>query len=157
MNRAWIPAGALAGVSVAGLLALGPLTDSMSTKPPIPDRIAAPAPITAKTTEVPVSLDYATQGRTETAALTKPHGGKAVAARITTNSDIGQVALRSSKKASAPVKQATTAKKKKAAPRQTSIGTSGESSNSDSGLTGSGSSAATQLGEQGTTLGSDAP
>ena len=31
MNRAWIPAGALAGVSVAGLLALGPVTDSLST------------------------------------------------------------------------------------------------------------------------------
>ena len=31
MNRAWIPAGALAGVSVAGLIALGPLTDSLST------------------------------------------------------------------------------------------------------------------------------
>ncbi len=31
MNRAWIPAGALAGMSVAGLLALGPVTDSLST------------------------------------------------------------------------------------------------------------------------------
>ena len=31
MNRAWIPAGALAGVSVAGLIALGPLTDSLGT------------------------------------------------------------------------------------------------------------------------------
>ena len=31
MNRAWIPAGALASVSVAGLIALGPLTDSLGT------------------------------------------------------------------------------------------------------------------------------
>ena len=32
MNRAWIPAGALAGVSVAGLIALGQLTDSLGSQ-----------------------------------------------------------------------------------------------------------------------------
>ena len=36
MNRAWIPAGALAGMSVAGLIALGPLTDPLSTPVPFP-------------------------------------------------------------------------------------------------------------------------
>ena len=38
MNRAWIPAGALASVSVAGLIALGPLTDSLGTTRVVPDR-----------------------------------------------------------------------------------------------------------------------
>ena len=49
MNRAWIPAGALAGVSVAGLLALGPLTDSMThaTSRSRPQS-RSPAPTTAK-------------------------------------------------------------------------------------------------------------
>ena len=37
MNRAWIPAGALASVSVAGLIALGPLTDSLGTTVSVPD------------------------------------------------------------------------------------------------------------------------
>ena len=37
MNRAWIPAGALAGVSVAGLIAIGPLlTDSLTTNASFP-------------------------------------------------------------------------------------------------------------------------
>ena len=38
MNRAWIPAGALAGVSVAGLIALGPLTNSLTQQPLLPVR-----------------------------------------------------------------------------------------------------------------------
>ena len=38
MNRAWIPAGALASVSVAGLIALGPLTDSLHTPRVVPVR-----------------------------------------------------------------------------------------------------------------------
>ena len=40
MNRAWIPAGALAGVSVAGLIALGPLTDSLEHAGVLPARRA---------------------------------------------------------------------------------------------------------------------
>ena len=43
MNRAWIPAGALAGVSVAGLIALGPLTDSMGTPVPFPTTVPCPS------------------------------------------------------------------------------------------------------------------
>ena len=43
MNRAWIPAGALAGVSVAGLIAMGPLlTDSLGTDLPFPTSVATP-------------------------------------------------------------------------------------------------------------------
>ena len=38
MNRAWIPAGALASVSVAGLIALGPLTDSLQHAGVVPVR-----------------------------------------------------------------------------------------------------------------------
>ena len=45
MNRAWIPAGALAGVSVAGLLALGPLTDSIGTQVAFPDPVPVKAPV----------------------------------------------------------------------------------------------------------------
>ena len=50
MNRAWIPAGALAGVSVAGLIALGQLTDSLDSKVDFPSNVtvdssaAKPAP-----------------------------------------------------------------------------------------------------------------
>ena len=42
MNRAWIPAGALASVSVAGLIALGSLTDSLGT----PVTFSASVPVT---------------------------------------------------------------------------------------------------------------
>ena len=44
MNRAWIPAGALAGVSVAGLIALGQVTDSLSTPVSFPSSVAVTTP-----------------------------------------------------------------------------------------------------------------
>ena len=46
MNRAWIPAGALAGVSVAGLIALGPLTNSLTQQPSFPSVVTVSVPQT---------------------------------------------------------------------------------------------------------------
>jgi hypothetical protein len=159
MNRAWIPAGALASVSVAGLIALGPLTDSMGTKVSFPTSVSAPDQSGARTTVLPVRIDYSIKGTTdtETAALTR--GGEAAAA-TSANSDAGRVGYRVRSSGTATAKTKTTKVKTKAPAkqkRQTSIGTSGESNNGDSGLTGVGSSGSPQLGEQGTTLGSDAP
>lgn len=170
MNRAWIPAGALAGVSVAGLIALGPLTDSLNTQVTFQPSIAsAPetSPGNAGPSSVPVSITLkGAVGDTSTAALvTKTKGGRIAPA---TSGDAGQVGYRvhstssSTPTSSAHVTTSTTAAtpppatKKKAVKRQTSIiGTIGEQ-NGDSGLAG-GSKGTTSLGEQSSTPSSNAP
>jgi hypothetical protein len=160
MNRAWIPAGALASVSVAGLLALGPLTDSMGTKVSFPVSVSAPKQSPASTTDVPVKYDVdSASGVTQTAALAR--GGESES--FTPNTDTGQVGfhVRSSGSATSKVKITTkaatkaSAKKKKVTKRATSITGIGET-NSTSGLTG-GSGASTDLGEQAPTPSSDTP
>ena len=139
MNRAWIPAGALAGVSVAGLLALGPLTDSLNTQVTFQTCIAsAPliSPGNAGPSSVPVSITLkGAVGDTSTAALvTKTKGGRTAPA---TSGDAGQVGYRvHSTSSSTPTTSphATTqttaatppaAAKKKSVKRQTIIGTIG--------------------------------
>ena len=95
MNRAWIPAGALAGVSVAGLLALGPVTDSLST----PVEFASICSRCAAGNEKPKVVragERQCEGR-RTAPRprpSKPRGGQAAAS--TTNTDTGFVANRRS-------------------------------------------------------------
>jgi hypothetical protein len=158
MNRAWIPAGALAGVSVAGLLAMGPLTDSMSTPVSFPQAVTVVQPATSakQSSSVPVSLNLKSAvGSTETAALNTNRGGQASA--FTTSGSEGQVALKlhsqvSTHTATATVTQSTTtntatppAKPKKVVKRLQLIGTVGET-NSDSGFA-SGSSGKTSTGE----------
>ena len=78
MNRAWIPAGALAGVSVAGLIALGPLTDSLSSPVSFPPSVTVKQAASTASTAVPVRLNKPVVGKTQTAAL-KPRGGRAPA------------------------------------------------------------------------------
>ena len=159
MNRAWIPAGALAGVSVAGLLAMGPLTDSMSTPVSFPQAVTVVQPATSakQSSSVPVSLNLKSAvGSTETAALKTNRGGQASAS--TTSGSEGQVALKLHSQVSthtATVTQSTTttttntatppAKPKKVVKRLQLIGTVGET-NSDSGFA-SGSSGKTSTGE----------
>jgi hypothetical protein len=168
MNRAWIPAGALAGVSVAGLIALGPLTDSLNTHVTFPRSIdAAPAtsPNKARAT-VPVSINVKRPvGDTSTAALVKTRGGQS-SVTLSTSSDTGQVAFKkfhstsngtatASHTSSAAIATPPAKPKKKAVKRQTSIGTIGEQ-NGDSGLAG-GSKGTSSLGEQSGTPSSSAP
>jgi hypothetical protein len=156
MNRAWIPAGALAGVSVAGLLAMGPLTDSMSSPVsfPQPVTVAQPSTVAKQSSSVPVSLTVKSAvGSTETAALRTNRGGHASA--FTTSGSEGQVALKLHSQVSTHTATAVThsttptatppAKPKKVVKRLQSIGTVGET-NSDSGFAG-GSGGKTSTGE----------
>ena len=61
MNRAWIPAGALASVSVAGLIALGPLTDSLGTTPFIPRSVQVNTSASTVRESVPVSVNVGSE------------------------------------------------------------------------------------------------
>jgi hypothetical protein len=160
MNRAWIPAGALAGVSVAGLLALGPLTDSLGTQVKFPSSAAPTQTAPAAPTAVPVSINLGQKGTTDTrpAAL---HSRGGVAADT---SSAGQVSLklRPARKAATSVSATVTSHtvthttvtppakpKKKAVKRPTIIGATGET-NPTSGLAGAGSTKTSQ-GEQSST------
>ena len=158
MNRAWIPAGALASVSVAGLIALGPLTDSLGTTVTFPPSV----PVTTDAAKpgraaVPVSVSLSAVGKTETAALTR--GGAAQNVKVApTTSEAGQVGYRKRVTVTPPRNNTATStpKKpavkpaKKAPKRQQSIGTTGET-NSDNGLAGSGQGSQGQ-GETSSTL-----
>jgi hypothetical protein len=167
MNRAWIPAGALAGVSVAGLIALGPLTDSLGSQVEFPTSVktAQSAGSVSKPASgvVPVSiLLNKPVGNVETAALTR--GGKAQTSSSATNSTDGKVAVKvtpgtavthhisSASRSSATPTHKTAAPPaatpKKAAKRQSIGGTS--ESNSDTGLASKGEKRTT--GDLDTTL-----
>jgi hypothetical protein len=157
MNRAWIPAGALASVSVAGLIALGPLTDSMGTQVAFP----ASVPVTTgpSKSSVPVNFSRAgASGTTVTAHLVASQGGRKNPLAPTTGSDTGYTAYKREPgtAASAPAPATPKAEapvKKKVVKRQNSIEAIGES-NSDAGLAG-GSSGKSDLGEQAATPSSD--
>jgi hypothetical protein len=161
MNRAWIPAGALAGVSVAGLIALGPLTDSLGNQVSFPTEVktagaANPASKPARS-EVPVSIILSNPvGKVETAALTR--GGKATASRanateglvgfkVRAGSSVTSQSATTTHSSTTTHKAATPTVKPKKAPvkRRTSLGGISES-NSDQGLAGQ--SQGTSQGEQ---------
>ena len=161
MNRAWIPAGALAGVSVAGLIAVGQLTSSLGTEEvSFPSSVAvtsaAPSPHA-----VPVSYPAAVVGKITHAALTR--GGQA-ATQTPTSGEAGQVSVRIPKTAPAtprttaptPTTSATVPKKKPK--RRDSIGgvTSG-STNGDAGLTAGGTHSKSANGVLKRTPNADAP
>jgi hypothetical protein len=160
MNRAWIPAGALAGVSVAGLLALGPLTDSLSTPVEFPASavpIQAPAKAPAF---VAVSINLGKKGTTHTNAVPASQHSRGGVADDT--SSAGQVSLKvrpahtaaATTSSGATHTAVTPAAKptKKAVKRPAIIGDVGES-NPDSGLA-SGDNTKTSVGEQSSTPGS---
>jgi hypothetical protein len=155
MNRAWIPAGALASVSVAGLIALGPLTDSLGTQVSFPSVVTVQIPA-APSRSVPVSVDGKVVGKTTHAALTR--GGAARPA--TPNSDIGQVSVELAKKAhtvshsTAPRSSTPATPVKKQVQRPTSIGGS-TASNGDVGLASGGSSGSGGGGDLQATPGAD--
>ncbi len=160
MNRAWIPAGALAGVSVAGLIALGPLTNSLTQQPSFPSAVTVSVPQTPPKA-LPVSYSRrGAVGNIEHAALKVSRGGQAAGQ----SGDVGQVALQIKKKpapqasqATAPPPPAAPAKpQKKAAKRPATIGgVSGP--NSDAGLAGSNPNGSTHNGDLQSTPGSDTP
>jgi hypothetical protein len=158
MNRAWIPAGALAGVSVAGLLALAPLTDSLGTQVDFPNSVPVSQAVSKPPkVSVPVSVNLKTVGKVTTAAFST-RGGQAGA--LSTSSDNGLVGNPSPSTTSqtqtaarTTVKTATepAVKPKKTVQRPSSIGTAGES-NSNQGFAG-GNDSSTGLGEQSGTPG----
>jgi hypothetical protein len=159
MNRAWIPAGALAGMSVAGLLALGPLTDSLGTTVDIPTTVLSPSltHTSPSRSSVPVSVKIGVVGSTKTAAF-KARGGRAAASPV--NNDTGFVANRrytptTTRSATGTTSSTATPPPPPPAPkkqpkRQQSIGTTGET-NSDQGFAGGTGSSST--GEQTATPG----
>jgi hypothetical protein len=155
MNRAWIPAGALAGVSVAGLIALGPLTDSLGTQVSFHPTLAVTTPTAGHTRVVRVSVDLGASGTTATsvsAALKR--GGEATPAAATPSGDVGQVGFKrtssSSQTRAATTTVEPTAKPKKTVKRAASIG-GNSGPNGDNGLAGGSSgSSSTSGGVSGT-------
>ena len=163
MNRAWIPAGALASVSVAGLIALGPLTDSLGTQVSFHPTLAVTTPAAGQTRVLPVSVDQGESGTTATsvsAALkVVRRGGEATVAATTPSGDVGQVGYKrnspsSQTRAATTVKP--TVKPKKTVKRASSIGAN-SGPNGDNGLAGGGSGSSTSVGAQSGTPGSETP
>jgi hypothetical protein len=161
MNRAWIPAGALAGVSVAGLIALGPLTSSLTSQPSFQPVLTVSVP---QTSSKAVRVDYnitSAVGKTSTGnASLKGRGGKAAGP----NSDIGEVAVQIKNRptptqtshATAPPSPPAAPPKPKKVKRQASIGAvSGP--NGDQGLASGGSNGPTRRGEQQSTPAGENP
>jgi hypothetical protein len=156
MNRAWIPAGALASVSVAGLIALGPLTDSLGTQVSFHPTLAVTTPTAGHTRVVQVSVDLGASGTTatDTAALKVVRGGEATVAAATPSGDVGQVGFHhtssSSQTRAATTTVKPTAKPKKTVKRAASIG-GNSGPNGDNGLAGGSSgSSSTSGGVSGT-------
>jgi hypothetical protein len=160
MNRAWIPAGALAGVSVAGLIALGPLTSSLGTQVTFNPALAVTASSPTHQGSVPVSVDLGATGSTKTAvsaALNSKGGRQAPAA--TTSGDAGQVGYKRTASSSSTTAPATlrptpsvtptapSAPPKKPVKRQDSIGAD-SGPNSTDGLAGGSSHTSTSTGAQ---------
>jgi hypothetical protein len=170
MNRAWIPAGALAGVSVAGLFALGHITDSLGTQVDFPQALVAPkVNNTRPPRPVEVSLDVGKTGSTRTAALKiGGRGGQAAATPSPVSGEAGQAGYRipststSTAPSTSPAPPTThsspdqSAKPKKTQQRQNSIGAiSGP--NADQGLATGASNGPTGRGEQSSKLAPDTP
>ena len=165
MNRAWIPAGALAGVSVAGLLALGPLTDSMGTGVPFPQAITGPSQGTGKpgTSQqlAPVSLDISVRTPVGKTTTKGPARGSQATAPGDPNASQGFVSVEihkpQPKSNTAPgTARIVTAKpkpKKTVTSTRKSISTAGET-NDTSGLAGE-NSPQTGHGEQSQTPSGD--
>ena len=164
MNRAWIPAGALASVSVAGLIALGPLTDSLGTQVSFHPTLAVTTPAAGQTRVLPVSVDQGESGTTATsvsAALkVVRRGGEATVAAATPSGDVGQVGYKrnspSSQTRAATTTVKPTVKPKKTVKRASSIGAN-SGPNGDNGLAGGGSGSSTSVGAQSGTPGSETP
>ena len=164
MNRAWIPAGALASVSVAGLIALGPLTDSLGTQVSFHPTLAVTTPAAGQTRVLPVSVYQGERGTTATsvsAALkVVRRGGEATVAATTPSGDVGQVGYKrnspSSQTRAATTTVKPTVKPKKTVKRASSIGAN-SGPNGDNGLAGGGSGSSTSVGAQSGTPGSETP
>jgi hypothetical protein len=122
-------------VSVAGLIALGPLTDSLGTSVSFPQSVPVyTSGAATSNAPVPVSLTRGIVGATETAALTNRGGRAADTKQATVASDTGFVVYR--KRATVKATPAAPVKPEKKAPkRRVSIGEAGET-NPDAGLAG---------------------
>jgi hypothetical protein len=161
MNRAWIPVGALAGVSVAGLIALGPLTSSMGTPVSFPTSIPTLQP-GASAPVIRVNANVGVKGHTTVNAgfkVKRTPGGRANGAVNPTNitaGNVGEVATKITPRTgtTAPATAQThvtvstpPAKPKKPAKRPVSITASGET-NGDGGFASGGGNQQTSNGAQ---------
>jgi hypothetical protein len=166
MNRAWIPAGALAGVSVAGLMALGHLTDSLTSPVTFAPQVAVTSTVPAKAEQpVSLSIDQGTTGSISHVALSHQRGGQASTTRPPVSGESGQVGYRipapthhvAATVTATPSSNSTASKPppKATAKRPASLGGwSGQ--NGDTGLA-SGGNGSTSVGAQSGTPGNDAP
>jgi hypothetical protein len=166
MNRAWIPAGALAGVSVAGLIALGPLTH-FDTPVSFPGSLTidSSSPTKASSKSVAVHINEGTVGGTRSIQV-KPavsRGGPAADATAPVSGESGAVGYRiphashSSTNSTTTSSTAPKAKPKKTTKRANSPIGASSGPNGDNGLAGVGSGSSTNVGAQSGTPGSDAP
>ncbi|HEY3612478.1 MAG TPA: hypothetical protein VGK92_02180 [Gaiellales bacterium] len=150
-------------MSVAGLIALGPLTDSLGSQVTFRPSISTASTGKPKQAQasVPVSIELHKVGTVETAALHSGRGGHAKTNASSVNSTDGAVALKvhsavttthaaTSTSTSTTTHKAATAttKPKKAPKRQTSLGGISET-NGDQGLAAPGTQ--TSPGEQSST------
>ena len=155
MNRAWIPAGALAGVSVAGLIALGPLTDSLSSPVSFHPTLTVAAPTLPSKGAVRVSVDVGIVGSAETSAPASLSQGGRQAPAAPTSGEAGQVGFKRTPSAptTAPVPPSVTQTPsvtptpKPKPKRPASIGAA-SGPNGDNGLAGGGSGNSTNTGAQ---------
>ena len=160
MNRAWIPAGALAGVSVAGLIALGPLTNSLTQQPSFPSAVTVSVPQTPPKA-LPVSYSRrGAVGNIEHAALKVSRAGRQPARAATSVRSLSRSRRsqphRRRKRRLRRRRPHPQSRKKKAAKRPATIGgVSGP--NSDAGLAGSNPNGSTHNGDLQSTPGSDTP
>jgi len=145
---------------VAGLIALGPLTDSLQKPVSFSSVVTVPATAQAKRF-VPVSVSPGVVGKTTHASLDVNRGGRA-SVQAPTSGDIGPVAVKISHNPpasqapathSSPTTSATPAKKK-TNKRPSSIGGS-TAPNGDVGLASGNKGGSSSVGEQSSQLGSD--
>jgi hypothetical protein len=161
MNRAWIPAGALAGVSVAGLIAVGQLTDSLGTTANFTPTLAVPTSTQTQSGPVPVSVDLGPTGSTKTsagAAFNSKGGRQAPAAPTSGESGpVGYKRTASTSNTTAPATLPSTPSVTPTAPstpakkpvkRQHSLIGADSGPNGSDGLAGGGSHSSTSTGAQ---------
>jgi hypothetical protein len=165
MNRAWIPAGALAGVSVAGLIALGPLTDSLGTQVSFPSSLTVESQPNTANPSAPVALkiNEGTVGGVHSSPAVSQRGGQAGATPTSpVSGDSGAVGYRIPPSTHSTTHTTTTnapaakPKKPKTTKRASSIG-SDSGPNSSSGLASGANSGSSNVGATSGTPGPDNP
>jgi hypothetical protein len=158
MNRAWIPAGALAGVSVAGLIAVGQLTDSLGTPANFTPTLAVPTSTPSTSQPVALNVDEGPVGKNTVTPAVAKRGGQA--SSLSTSGDSGPVGYKRTASTGISTAPATlpstpsvtptapTTPAKKPVKRQHSMIGADSGPNGSDGLAGGGSHSSTSTGAQ---------